>query len=330
MASASSAALVAPGVTNVGFIGTGIMGGSMCGHILAKGYATTVTTRTPAKADALVASGAVFAATPREVAAASDVVFVIVGFPADVREVILGDNGVLAGLRPGCVVVDCTTSEPGLSKEVYAAAAAQGCSALDCPVSGGDAGARAATLTLMLGGDEAVVQRVAPLLRCLGTPHFMGAAGAGQSTKAANQIAICTTSACRLTLRIACSSRVQSPRAVIGLVESLLFAHASGLDPDRFLTAIRGGAAGSRSLELYAPRLRSGDMAPGFFVKHFIKDLGVALDECRRLKLALPGLALAHQLYTALAAQGDEELGTQALIRVLERLNNVTVPTKAA
>ena len=299
-----------PGRTRVGFIGTGIMGSSMALHLINAGYATAVYTRTPARAEPLVAKGAQLLADARAVAACSDVLFLIVGFPEDVRQVLLGSEGAIAALAPNSVVVDCTTSSPALAREIAAAATARGCHAVDSPVSGGDAGARAATLSLMVGGERAVVEAVEPLLRCLGTPHYLGPAGAGQSCKAANQVTIATT--------------------MVGLCEGLLFAHASGLDLDAYLTAIRGGAAGSRSLELYAPRLRKGDMAPGFLVKHFIKDLRIALDECNRMRLALPGLALAQQLYTALAAQGDEELGTQALIRVLERLNSTKLPVTNA
>ena len=310
MAAPPQPAVAQPGRTRVGFIGTGIMGSSMCGHILDAGYETAVFTRTRARAEPLVAKGAQLLADAREVAARSDVLLLIVGFPEDVRQVLLGTEGAIFALAPNSVVIDCTTSSPALAREIAAAASARGCHAVDSPVSGGDAGARAATLSLMVGGERAVVDAVEPLLRCLGTPHFLGPAGAGQSCKAANQITIATT--------------------MIGLCEGLLFAHASGLNLDAYLTAIRGGAAGSRSLELYAPRLRKGDMAPGFLVKHFIKDLRIALDECNRMRLALPGLALAQQLYTALAAHGDEELGTQALVRVLERLNNVKLPVTSA
>jgi 3-hydroxyisobutyrate dehydrogenase-like beta-hydroxyacid dehydrogenase len=304
---ASLPALAAPGKTRIGFVGTGIMGSSMCGHLLAAGYETAVFTRTRAKADALVAKGATFEADARAVAARSDVLFLIVGFPEDVRAVLLGSEGALSALAPRSIVVDCTTSSPALAREIAAAASARGCHALDSPVSGGDAGARNATLSLMVGGERAAFDAVEPLLRTLGTPHYLGPAGAGQHCKAGNQIVIAST--------------------MVGLCEGLVYAHAAGLDLDAYLTAIRGGAAGSRSLELYAPRLRKGDMQPGFLVKHFLKDLRIALDECNRMRLALPGLALAQQLYAALAAHGDEELGTQALVLTLERMNNIKLPT---
>jgi len=298
-----------PQTTRVGFIGTGIMGGSMAGHLLSAGYQLSIYTRTRAKADALVSRGASYQESAQAVAARSDVLFLIVGFPEDVRQVLLGLDGALSSLSPGAIVVDCTTSSPALAREIAAAAAARGCHAIDSPVSGGDAGARAATLSLMVGGERAAFDAVAPMLRVLGVPHYLGPAGAGQSCKAANQITIAST--------------------MVGLCEGLLFAHASGLDLDVYLNAIRGGAAGSRSLELYAPRLRKGDMQPGFLVKHFLKDLRIALDEAARMRLALPGLALAQQLYTTLAAHGEEELGTQALMLALERLNNVKLPTTA-
>jgi 3-hydroxyisobutyrate dehydrogenase-like beta-hydroxyacid dehydrogenase len=203
--SAAAPALVAPGTTRVGFIGTGIMGASMAGHALTSGYSVAVHTRTPAKAAPLVERGATLLASPAEVAASADVLCVMVGYPADVREVLLGPGGALAALRSGSTVIDFTTSTPELAREVAAAAAQQGCFALDAPVSGGDAGARNATLTIMCGGDAATLAAVTPLLRVLGTPHFLGAPGAGQSCKAANQITIATTSACCFSRARACA-----------------------------------------------------------------------------------------------------------------------------
>jgi 3-hydroxyisobutyrate dehydrogenase len=185
----------APGATRVGFIGTGVMGNSMCGHLLAAGFRVSVYTRTHSKAESLIERGAFFAPSPRALAEASDVVLSIVGFPEDVRDVLLGDSGALAALAPGGVVIDCTTSSPALAREVAAAAAARGCHAVDAPVSGGDAGARAATLSIMCGGEPGAVAAVVPLLKCLGTPHLLGPPGAGQACKAANQITIATTSA---------------------------------------------------------------------------------------------------------------------------------------
>lgn len=290
----------------MGWIGTGVMGASMCGHLLDAGFSATVFNRTVSKTSSLTAKGAKLAASPREVAENSDVVFTIVGFPADVRETVLGPKGVLSGLGPGGVVVDMTTSEPSLAQEIAHIAVQRGMSAVDAPVSGGDAGARNGTLSIMCGGDAATVEALAPLFAPMGKVTHLGGPGAGQSCKIANQVTIATT--------------------MIGLVEGLLYAHAAGLDLEQYLAAIRGGAAGSKSLELYSGRILKGDMAPGFMTKHFIKDLGIAIRECQNMNLSLPGLALAQQLYVSLAAAGESECGTQALVRALERLNNVTLP----
>eukprot|EP00192_Tetraselmis_astigmatica_P025015 CAMPEP_0117676654 /NCGR_PEP_ID=MMETSP0804-20121206/16302_1 /TAXON_ID=1074897 /ORGANISM="Tetraselmis astigmatica, Strain CCMP880" /LENGTH=215 /DNA_ID=CAMNT_0005485835 /DNA_START=562 /DNA_END=1209 /DNA_ORIENTATION=- len=206
-------------------------------------------------------------------------------------------------MRPGGVVVDMTTSEPSLARTVAETAASQGCYAIDAPVSGGDVGAKNGALSIMAGGDEAAIAAVRPILDCLGTVRRLGGPGAGQSCKMANQVCIATT--------------------MVGLVEGLLFAHKSGLDTAAYLEAVRGGAAGSKSMELYGDRLLSRDMRPGFFLKHFVKDLGIALREAEQMKLGLPGLALAQQLYVSLEAKGKGDLGTQALILALEELNGM-------
>ena len=237
-------------------------------------------------------------------AAASEVVFTIVGFPTDVREVVLGPDGVLAGAREGSVLVDMTTSEPSLAVEIHEAAAARGVAALDAPVSGGDVGARAATLSIMVGGEAATVERVRPLLEAMGkTIVHQGGPGAGQHTKMVNQILIAT--------------------GMIGVCEALLYAHRAGLDPATVLESVAGGAAGSWSLTNYGPRMLAGDFAPGFMVDHFVKDMGIALAEARRLRLSLPGLALAEQLYVALQAQGGGRRGTHALVLALASLSGV-------
>lgn len=286
----------------VGFIGTGVMGRSMAGHLLAAGAVLTVSTRTKARADELVARGAAWADDPAGVAAMSDVVITMLGYPHDVREVYLGARGLVASARDGALLIDCTTSEPGLAAEIAAAAAARGLAAIDAPVSGGDVGARNATLSVMIGGDEDAVARARPLLERLGkTLVHQGPAGAGQHTKMVNQILIAGT--------------------MIGMCEALLYARRAGLDPERVLTSVRPGAAGSWSLENLAPRILRGDLGPGFYVEHFVKDLGIALHEAKRMRLALPGLALAEQLYVALMAQGGGRLGTQGLIRALDHLN---------
>lgn len=297
---------ISPGVTRVGWIGTGVMGEAMCAHIQEKGYSVTVYNRTISKTENLKAKGAKVATSPEEVARESDVVFTIVGYPSDVREVILGERGVLKGLKKGGIVVDMTTSQPSLAREIYQKALDQGCDAVDAPVSGGDRGAKSASLAIMTGGDIRTVEKLKPLLECMGRDTWMGGAGKGQSCKMANQVTIAST--------------------MVGLVEGMLYAHKAGLDVTTYLSAIRGGAAGSKSLDLYSERMMGRDFQPGFYVNHFVKDLGIALEECRNMELALPGLALAQQLYVSLQAHGEGSLGTQALLLSLERLNRVSLP----
>jgi 3-hydroxyisobutyrate dehydrogenase len=290
--------------TRIGWIGTGVMGLSMCGHLLEAGYPVTVYSRTRERAEPLLTRGALWAETPAAVAADAEVVFTMVGLPSDVREVMLGSEGVLSALASGSVVVDMTTSEPSLAQELYSAAREQGIESIDAPVSGGDIGARNATLSIMVGGDPATVGRVRPLLEVMGkTIVHQGPAGAGQHTKMVNQTLIAT--------------------GIIGVCEGLLYAHKAGLDPETVLESVSGGAAGSWSLTNYAPRMLKGDYAPGFMVEHFLKDMEIALAEARRMDLALPGLALAHELYLALKAQGGGRDGTQALIRALASLSAV-------
>lgn len=285
----------------IGWVGTGVMGVSMCGHVLDAGYPVTVTTRTRSRAEDLVARGARWAATPAEVAAASDISFAIVGFPEDVREVFLGQDGLLAGASPGDVLVDMTTSEPTLAVEIAGACGAEGVAAIDAPVSGGDIGARNGTLSIMIGGDRDGVERVRPVFETMGkTIVRQGGPGAGQHTKAVNQILIAT--------------------AMIGLSEALLYGRQAGLDLDTVMESVSGGAAGSWSLSNYGPRILGGDFEPGFFVDHFVKDMGIALREAAAMRLPAPGLAMAHELYVSLQAQGLGRKGTQALILALARL----------
>jgi len=288
--------------TPVGWIGVGVMGASMCAHVRAAGHPVTVFTRTRAKAAGLLEAGAIWADSPRAVAERCPVVCSMVGFPQDVRSVYLGDDGVLAGALAGAVLVDFTTTEPSLAVEIAEAAQRRGAFAIDAPVSGGDVGARNATLSVMVGGDAHAVEAVMPLLGRLGkTIVRQGGPGAGQHAKMCNQIVIAGT--------------------MVGMCEALVYGRCAGLDLETMLSSIRGGAAGCWSLENYAPRILKGDFAPGFFVEHFVKDLGIALHEAERMNLALPGLALAHQLYVALKAQGHGRKGTQALMLALERLN---------
>jgi 3-hydroxyisobutyrate dehydrogenase len=294
----------------VGWIGTGVMGASMAGHLLAAGFPLTVFSRTRAKAESLLERGAVWADSPAGVADASEVVFTMVGFPDDVRGVYLGAQGLVATARPGTILVDMTTTEPSLAFEIFTAAQARGVSTLDAPVSGGDVGARNATLSIMAGGEPASFERVLPLFQKLGRHiALQGSAGAGQHTKMCNQIVIAGT--------------------MIGVCESLLYGYRAGLDLEKMLASIGGGAAGCWTLDNLAPRILKRDFNPGFFVEHFIKDMGIALREARAMRLALPGLALVHQLYVALEAQGHGRCGTQALLLALESLSSVQVEINA-
>lgn len=293
-----------PGKTRVGWIGTGVMGLSMCRHLMSKGYAATVYNRSRDKAKSLLDEGAAWADTPRAVAERSDVVFAIVGFPPDVREVFLGPQGALSGSRPGMVLVDMTTSEPSLAQEIHEKAKAKGVASVDAPVSGGDVGARNAALSIMVGGDAEAIDVVRPLLECMGkTIVHQGPAGAGQHTKMVNQILIATN--------------------MIGVCEALLYAYQSKLDLNTVLQSVGGGAAASWSLNNLGPRIINRNFEPGFFVEHFIKDMGIALDEAKRMGIVLPGLALANQLYLAVRAQGYGRKGTHALMLALEQLSNV-------
>jgi 3-hydroxyisobutyrate dehydrogenase len=293
-----------PGKTRIGWIGTGVMGLSMCRHLMTKGYAATVYNRTKDKARSLLDTGAVWGETPRAVAERSDVVFAIVGFPRDVREVFLGPQGALGGSRTGMVLVDMTTSEPSLAREIYDAAKAKGVASVDAPVSGGDVGAKNATLSIMVGGDAEAVEAVRPLFECMGkTIVHQGPAGAGQHTKMVNQVLIAT--------------------GMIGVCEALLYGYKAGLDLKTALQSVGGGAAASWSLNNLGPRIIDRNFEPGFFVEHFIKDMGIALDEAKRMNLALPGLALANQLYLAVQAQGYGRKGTHALMLALEQLSNI-------
>jgi 3-hydroxyisobutyrate dehydrogenase len=292
----------APGKTRIGWIGTGVMGSSMCGHLITAGYPATIFNRTAEKARPLVDKGAKLADSPRAVAEASDVVFTIVGYPQDVREVTLGENGTLAGARPGAVLVDMTTSEPALAVEIDQAARAKHVHAVDAPVSGGDVGAREARLSIMIGGEKEVVDALRPLFEVMGkTIVHQGPAGAGQHTKMVNQVLIASN--------------------MIGVCEGLLYGYKAGLDLNVVLQSVGSGAAGSWSLNNLGPRMIAGNFDPGFFVEHFLKDMGIALAEARRMKLCLPGLALAEQLYRAVAAQGYERKGTHALMLALAHLS---------
>ena len=289
-------------IRRIGWIGTGIMGAPMCGHLLDAGYEAKVFNRTRAKAEPLLAKGAEWADSPREASESVDAVFSIVGFPEDVRQVHLGDDGILSGAGEGAIVVDMTTTEPSLAIEIAEKAAAKGASAVDAPVSGGDVGARNAALSIMVGGEEGAVKAVMPLFEVMGKQIVhQGPAGSGQHTKMCNQIVIAGT--------------------MIGVSESLLYAYKAGLDPATVLESIGGGAAACWSLDNYLPRMIRRDFAPGFIVEHYIKDLGIAVAEAERLGLDLPGLALAKSLYLKLEELGHGRSGTHALILALEELS---------
>jgi 3-hydroxyisobutyrate dehydrogenase len=294
-------------VRRIGWIGTGVMGAPMAGHLLDGGYELEVFNRTRERTDDLVKRGATWRDSPSELAAEVDAVFLMLGYPTDVRDTVLGDDGVLAAMKPGALLVDMTTSEPTLAAEIERAAGDRGIQTLDAPVSGGDVGARNATLVIMTGGTAEAFERARPLFELLGksiTHH--GAAGSGQHTKMVNQITIAS--------------------GMIGMCEALLYAHRAGLDVERAIDTISGGAAGSWSLSNYAPRILKGDFAPGFKIDHFVKDLGIALAESRRMGLSLPGTALAEQLYVAAAAQGLGQRGTHALAIALARLSDSDWP----
>ena len=300
-----------PGSTKVGWIGTGVMGTSMCGHVMAAGYETTVYNRSASKLAALVDRGAKAAKSPREAAEASDVVFTIVGFPSDVRAVTLGPGGTLEGAKAGSVLVDMTTSEPALAVEVFEAAKARGVHAVDAPVSGGDIGAKEARLSIMIGGEAEAVASLKLLFETMGkTIVHQGGPGAGQHTKMVNQILIAS--------------------GMIGVCEALLYGYKAGLDLTTVLQSVGSGAAGSWSLNNLGPRVIAGNFDPGFYVEHFLKDMGIALSESRRMKLALPGLALAEQLYRAVEAQGFGRNGTHALMLALAKLSSVEWTSSSA
>lgn len=286
----------------IGWIGTGVMGAAMAGRLLAAGHELMVYNRSRARAEGLLEQGAAWGETPAAVAAASETVFTMVGYPHDVEEVILGGQGCLEGLGAGGVVCDMTTSSPELARRIAAAAKARGAFALDAPVSGGDTGAREGTLSIFVGGDADAFARLQPLFAVMGRKiHYFGAPGQGQAAKLANQIAVAG--------------------AMFGAAESLLFAREAGLDVAAWRELAGTGAGGSSALNGLGPRMLAHDWKPGFFIDHFVKDLGLCLEECRRMGLVLPGMTLADELYRSLQAQGKGREGTQALIKGLAALS---------
>jgi 3-hydroxyisobutyrate dehydrogenase len=295
-----------PAATRIGWIGTGVMGSSMCGHLLTAGYRVTVHSRTRSKAQSLLDRGAQWAESSHAVAAESDILFTMVGFPQDVRQVYFATDGILSGAGAGTILIDMTTTQPSLSRDIAAAASAKDLSAIDAPVSGGDVGAKNAALSIMIGGDTKSVQAVIPLFELLGTKIVhQGGPGTGQQAKLCNQIVIAGT--------------------MVGVCESLLYGYKAGLDLNRMLDSIRGGAAACWTLDNLAPRILQRNFDPGFFVEHFVKDMGLALEEAKRMGLVLPGLTLVHQLYQTVQTLGHGRSGTHALILALEELCKVHV-----
>lgn len=295
---------ITPSKTKIGWIGTGVMGSSMCMHLVEKGYTCTVYNRTKKKAKALIDAGATWSKSPREIAEESDVIFTIVGFPKDVREVYFGKDGIFEGLTKGKILVDMTTTEPSLAEEIYKESKKSGASSVDAPVSGGDIGAQSGALSIMVGGDKDTVASVMPLFKLMGKNIVhQGGAGKGQHAKMCNQIMV--------------------TGLMIGMCETLLYGYKAGLDLDTMLSSVSKGAAACWMLDNLAPRMLKRDFSPGFYVEHYIKDLGIALEEAKRMKLSLPGLALVNQLYIATQAQGHGRKGTQALLLALETLSGV-------
>lgn len=284
----------------IGFIGLGIMGRMMAGNLIKAGYPLNVCNRSRAAADELVAQGALWCATPGDVAAASDIVITMVGFPSDVEQIYFGDDGIIARAAPGAILIDMSTSSPMLAQRIAAAAANKGCGALDAPVSGGEEGARGAKLAIMVGGERDAFDAALPILQKMGSNIVLqGGPGAGQHTKMCNQIVIAST--------------------IMGVCEGLAYGKRVGLDLDTVFESIGGGAASGFQLNVLGARIIKGDFAPGFFIEHFIKDLGIALAEAAHMQLDLPALALASKLYQQLAEQGYGRNGTQALFKFYEK-----------
>lgn len=288
--------------TRIGWIGTGIMGRPMCGHVLSGGYRTSIYNRTKSKAEELINKGAVWCTSPEEVAKNSDIIITILGYPEDVREVYFGKEGIFTSLKSGTVIVDMTTTEPSLSIEIYNKAKDKGVYAVDAPVSGGDVGAINAKLSIMVGGDEEIVSSIIPLLKLLGHQIvYEGGPGAGQHTKVCNQITV--------------------GGVMTGICEALLYSYKAGLDPDTMIKTVCAGAASTWLMENLGPRIIDNDFKPGFFVEHFIKDLGIAIAECKRMNLDLPGLNLSMELYEKTRDLGYGKLGTQALFLALKDIS---------
>lgn len=277
----------------------------MASRLLSAGYSLTIYARTPSKSLSLQSQGARIASSPRDLAQRSDVVFTMLGHPPDVRQIVLGSDGLLSGLNPNSVIIDTTSSHPALAREIFAAAREKACWAVDAPVSGGDIGARDGKLAIFAGGDVGVVKWLTPLFEILGRVTYMGEAGCGQSCKIANQITVGAN--------------------LLGLSEGLVFAERAGLNVRLFMEAVKGGAAGSMAMELFGERIIGRDFRPGGFAEYIVKDLGMGVDVVEEAEdervVVLPGAALCKQLFSGMVANGDGKLGTQGLITVIERIN---------
>ncbi len=283
----------------IGFVGTGVMGKSMAANLMDAGYSVIVYSRTKQKAQELLKNGAEWMDTIAKLASSSDIIITMVGYPSDLEDIYYGEYGILESAKPGTFTVDMTTSKPSLAKEIYKKAKEKNIYALDAPVSGGDIGAKSGKLAIMVGGDEEAFTNILPLFEIMGENIILqGSAGAGQYTKMANQITIASN--------------------MIGVCEAIMYAKKAGLDPERVLQSIATGAAASFSLSKLGPRMLEGDYEPGFYVKHFIKDMTIALESAEELGLVTPGLSLSLKLYKELAEKGGEDSGTQALIKLFE------------
>ena len=288
----------------IGWIGTGIMGNPMAKHLLNAGYKLNVYNRTKEKAVELISMGCSWVDTPAEIAASSDVIVTIIGFPKDVEECYFGEQGIFKKIKPGTILIDMTTTKPSLAIKISEQADKAGAEFIDAPVSGGQVGAVNGTLSIMIGGKKNVVDSVLPLFQVFGKNMvYQGKAGAGQHTKMCNQITIAGT--------------------MIGVCEGLIYGAKAGLDLNTMLESITKGAAGCWTLDVLAPKVVKGDYAPGFSVDNFVKDLTIVLEEAEAMKLSLPGVALVKQLYISLKAMGNGSSGTQSLYLVLEKLANM-------
>lgn len=284
--------------TKLGWIGLGVMGGAMCQHLMAAGYPMSIFTRSKEKASELMQNGAQWCDTPLEITAQSDIVFTMVGMESEVRDVYFSADGLFHTTINNKIFIDMGTTAPSLALEMAQYAEQHGAHCIDAPVSGGDVGARNASLSIMAGGDENIIRQVMPLFEYLGRVQIMGEAGSGQHTKMCNQIVVAGT--------------------MIGVCEALLYARHAQLNGEKLLAAIRQGAAGCWTLDNLAPRVIKQDFAPGFMVDHFIKDLGIALHESEAMGLNLPGLSLVKSLYEKVRDAGHGKKGTQALLFALD------------